>query len=234
MAFTQDAIDFLAENRMRDSREWFAGNRGRYVAALREPFEELVARLAAPMLEIDPQLITEPRVDRTLSRIYRDTRFSKDKSLYRDNMWLVFMREKKLYEGPPAFYFDMGTDGFSYGMGYYQASPQTMEAIRGMALRGEPQFESADAAYRAQRLFAMEGDIYKRSRHPGATERLREWVDRKSLSFNRHSQDFALLFSDGLADALLDGFRALAPIYGFFCAAEERVTRRAGGSPSLR
>ena len=222
MPFTQASIDFLVENRMRDSREWFAEHKGRYKAVLLEPLVELVTRLAQPMLKIDPQLITEPRVDKTLSRIYRDTRFSKDKSLYRDNMWMVFMREKKLYEGPPAFYFDMGPNGFSYGMGYYQASAQTMAAVREMAARREPQFERADAAYLGQALFAMEGDFFKRARYPDATERQRDWLERKSLSFNRHSQDFSALFSDGLADLLLEGYRALAPIYEFLCEAEAR------------
>jgi uncharacterized protein (TIGR02453 family) len=222
MPFTQAAIDFLTENRLHDSREWYAENKGRYKAVLLEPLTELVARLAPSMLKIDPQLITEPRVDRTISRIYRDTRFSKDKSLYRDNMWVVFMREKKLYEGPPAFYFDMGPRGFSYGMGYYQASSDAMNAIREMALREEPPFKKADKAYRAQSLFIMDGDVYKRSKHPNATERQREWLDRKTLSFNRASDDFSLLFSEELPDTLLEGYRTLAPIYEYFCAAESR------------
>ena len=220
MPFSSAAIEFLVENRLQDNREWFKEHKDRYNRDLLEPFIELVNKMAADMLEIDPQLITEPRVDRTLSRIYRDTRFSKDKMLYRDNMWLVFMREKKLYEGLPAFYFDMSPQGFSYGMGYYQASAASMEAIRRLIIAGAPAFLKADKAFRSQGVFVMEGDSYKRSRYPDMPEQQREWLDKKSVSFNHHSDDCDLLFSHNLANTLLEGFRLLAPIYDFLCLAE--------------
>jgi len=171
-------------------------------------------------LEIDPHLITEAKVDRTLSRIYRDTRFSQDKSLYRENMWLVFMREKKLYEGLPAFYFDMGPDGFSYGMGYYRASSASMQAIRRLILDNSAGFLLADKAYRHQNVFAMEGECYKRSKYPAAREHQQEWLNKKSISFNCTSGDERLLFSDELAGTLQEGFCLLAPIYEFLCQAE--------------
>ena len=210
----------MIENRLMDSREWFRENRERYNKLVLVPFIELVERLAPDMLEIDPQLITEPRVDRTISRIYRDVRFSKDKLLYRDNMWFVFMREKKLYEGPPCFYFDMGPKGFSYGMGYYQASTASMAAIRNLALDGAAPFKNADKALRNQSLFYMDGDSYKRSKYPDEPEHLRAWLDKKNMSFNCHSEDFDLLYSDKLADTLLEGFRILKPIHDFLWLAE--------------
>jgi uncharacterized protein (TIGR02453 family) len=220
MPFSKASIEFLVENRLQDSRDWYKDHKDRYNKVLLEPFVELVDRLAPDMLEIDPQLITEARIDRTLSRIYRDTRFSKDKMLYRDNMWLVFMREKKLYEGLPAFYFDMSPQEFSYGMGYYQASTASMEAIRRLVLADAPAFLVADNAFRNQTVFGMEGDSYKKSRHPNASENQRDWLDKKSISFNHHSDDQDVLFSDRLASVLLEGFRILAPIYEFLCLAE--------------
>jgi len=220
MPFSLKTTQFLIENRLMDSREWFKENKERYNKLVLAPFAELVERLAPDMLEIDPQLITEPRVDRTISRIYRDVRFSKDKLLYRDNMWFVFMREKKLYEGPPCFYFDMGPKGFSYGMGYYQASTASMAAIRKLALNGAAPFKKADKALRCQSLFYMDGDAYKKSKYPNQPEHLRQWLDKKSMSFNCHSDDFDLLYSDRLASTLIEGFRTLVPIYDFLWLAE--------------
>jgi len=220
MPFTLKTIEFLVENHLMDSREWFKENKERYNREVLEPFVALVERLTPDMLEIDPQLITEPRVDRTLSRLHRDIRFSKDKTLYRENMWFVFMRDKKLYEGLPAFYFDLFPKGFSYGMGYYQASAASMASIRKLIQSGAPAFRKADKAFRNQTLFSMEGDAYKRSKYPDEPEQIRLWLDKKSVSFNCHSDDFDLLFSDGLADTLLDGFRLLAPIYDFLWLAE--------------
>ena len=220
MPFSPSTIEFLVENKLQDSREWYKDNKERYSKTVLEPFVELVERLAPDMLKIDAQFITEPRVDRTLSRIYRDTRFSKDKSLYRDNMWFVFMREKKLYGGLPAYYFDLTPKGFSYGMGYYMASGASMDSIRNLALSGSPAFKKAEKAFRGQNLFGMEGDAYKKSKHPEQPENVREWLDKKSMSFNAYSDDTDLLFSDKLADKLLEGFRLLVPMYDFLCLAE--------------
>jgi len=220
MPFSQSTIEFLVENRLQDSRDWFRENKDRYNRVLLEPFIELVNSLAPIMLKIDPHLITEPRVDRTLSRVNRDTRFSKDKSLYRDNMWLVFMREKKLYDGLPGFYFDLGPWGFSYGMGYYQASTVSMESIRRLIIADSPAFLKANKLFRNQDVFQMEGDLYKRSKYPDMPEHLRFWLDRKSISFNHHNNDEELMYSDRLATVLADGFRLLAPIYDFLWLAE--------------
>ena len=105
MAFTKQAVEFLMENKFHDSKDWFRQHREQYDRLVLDPMRALVAEIAPAMLDIDGRLIAEPKVGRSISRIYRDTRFSKDKSTFRDVVWCVFLREKKLYEGPPAFYF---------------------------------------------------------------------------------------------------------------------------------
>ncbi len=222
MPFTKETLDFLMQNRLHDSRDWFNEHKATYNEVVLSPFKDLVASLTPAMLAIDDALITEPRVDRTISRIHRDTRFSKDKSLYRDNCWLNFMREKKLYNGLPAFYFEINPSGFSYGMGYYQASTASMSVIRELILRREPSFLAALEAFQNQDVFKMEGEEYKRSRHPDQPDHLKMWLDKKSFYFVRESGDFGLLYSEKLADTLRDGFNILAPVYKFLCAAESR------------
>ena len=95
MNLSPEALEFLIENAMRNDREWFQVNKERFRQLVIAPLEELVSRLAPAMLELDGQLVVEPRVGRTISRVYRDTRFSKDKSLYRSAMWIVFQRDKR-------------------------------------------------------------------------------------------------------------------------------------------
>ena len=119
MPISAKTLDFLFENKLNNSKEWYHAHKKEYTELVLRPLAELVVKLKPTMLELDPDLIVEPRVTRSISRIYRDTRFSKDKSLYRDNMWLIFIRDKKLYEGPPGFYVDISPRGLSYGMGYY-------------------------------------------------------------------------------------------------------------------
>ena len=80
MPFSKETLDFLTENRARDSKAWFREHDKIYRAAVLDPLRELCCRLAPAMQKIDPAFMTEPKVGRCLSRIYRDTRFTRDKS----------------------------------------------------------------------------------------------------------------------------------------------------------
>lgn len=96
MAFTKQAVEFLMENKFHDSKDWFRQHREQYDRLVLDPMRALVAEIAPAMLDIDGRLIAEPKVGRSISRIYRDTRFSKDKSTFRDVVWCVFCGKKAL------------------------------------------------------------------------------------------------------------------------------------------
>lgn len=226
MPFSEKSLSFLFENRVVDNKAWFLEHRADYEAYVLEPLRELVTALTPAILQIDPYLICEPKIGRSISRIYRDTRFSHDKSIFRDVMWCVFIREKKLYDGLPGFFFEFSPRGFRYGCGYYQTSVDSMNAIRDLILNDEKPYKAALKAYRAQSVFRMENTKYKRSRFPTQSEEKRDWLDQRSLGFITESNDLDLLFSDTLAEKLAEDFRLLVPIYAFMMAAETRVPKK--------
>ena len=80
MPITPEFFAFLVENRLHDSKPWFEAHREVYNKTVLEPLRGLVREMAPVMLTIDSELITQPAVGKTISRIFRDTRFSKDKS----------------------------------------------------------------------------------------------------------------------------------------------------------
>jgi len=187
---------------------------------------ELVTILAPVMLSIDDLLICEPKVDKTISRIYRDTRFSKDKSFYRDHMWCSFKRDKKLFPGFPEFFFDLSPVGFCYGFGYYAAGADSMNSIKELILSGDKDFEKVLKSSEKQDVFVMEGECYKRSKYPDKPADLRAWLDRKSIYFIHNSEDFKLLFSEKLAGMLAEDYKILEPVYRFILKAELRKAER--------
>ena len=105
MNITPQALDFLFENRLKDSKEWYKEHKDIHTKLVVEPFREFVVNITPYMNEIDPAIICNPK---KISRIYRDARFSKDKSIFKDNQWCCFMNSerKELYEGLPSFFFD--------------------------------------------------------------------------------------------------------------------------------
>ena len=90
MPISKQTLNFLAQNKFNNSREWFRAHKPEYQEYVLAPMAELVNLLAPTIQKIDPLIITEPKVGKAISRIYRDTRFSRDKSLYREVMWIVF------------------------------------------------------------------------------------------------------------------------------------------------
>lgn len=220
--FRPQTLDFLVENRIQNSREWFEAHRAVYNDYVLTPLRELVTALTPTLLEIDPEFTVTPAVNKTISRIYRDTRFSRDKSLYRDVMWITFMRRKKFWEGLPGYYFVFGPDGMEMGVGYYEATPAAMDCFRQMVLRSEPAFRRMRAAYNRQKEFTVHAERYKRTRFPDEPESARFWLDMRNIDFESRSTDFDLLFSPRLAGELARMFLNLKPMYEFICAVEAR------------
>lgn len=125
-----EAIWLLAENRFHDSREFYEEHKAQLKTQIVEPLRRLVEDLAPAALKIDPQIIANPMQNGCVSRIRRDNRYTRDKSLYRENMWIVLMRDKKAWDALPAFFADFSPRGANFGMGVYHESPRLMQILR--------------------------------------------------------------------------------------------------------
>lgn len=219
MSFTQQAVDFLFENRMHDSREWFKAHKGDYQAFVIEPLTRLIGDVAPTIAKIDPMIAVDPK---HISRLYRDARYAKD-SVFRDHVWYTFGRTRDRYMGFPGFYFSIGAAGISYGCGYYCAGPKTMQAMRELVLEGGKSYQKAQRAYSTQSVFEMFGEPYKRSKYPNESPEKQNWLNRKGFGMSFDSNDPAVMFSDGLSQRVAADFLAIKPVYDFMLAAEERA-----------
>lgn len=212
--FSPAVLPLLTEIRERNSKKWFENHRDRYEDLLLNPFRDLVADLAPLMLDIDADLEVSPAIGRTISRIYRDTRFSKDKSLFRDRMWLTFKRPGKDWQDTPAWFFELAPDFYRYGMGPYRPSRETMANLRSIIDEGKvfPQL-AKDLA--ARQRFSLEGEKYKRQPTHLPPDSA-DWYGRKEIyiSCNRLPDD--LLFSADLADDIRRDYLLLVPAYQVF------------------
>ena len=216
MKFSQRSVDFLFENRLHDSREWFAEHKEEYREFVTEPMKELVLELAPAILKIDPQIEINPA---RISRIYRDMRLHPD-SIFRDHIWYTFSRSHEQYHALPGFYFSIGAGGISYGCGYYCASTKSMQSLRRLILAGDDSFKRAFMAVEKQRTFSLYGDMYKRSKFPDQPEELRRWLDRKGIGLSFDTDDPEIMFSAKLAKKVAADFRKIAPFY-YFCMKAE-------------
>lgn len=220
--FTPNTINFLVENKMNNSKIWFTDHKDEFNEFVIQPLAQLVSSLTPTIHQIDSKIDCTPKVGKCISRIYRDTRFSKDKSLYRDVMWIVFMQEKKLYNGNCGFFFELSPNGFRYGCGYYQAPIQVMDNMRKLIDKKDISFDKAQQCYeQLNKEFHIYGELYKKTKYKGKDEIIRHWYDRRDIGFIRESTDVEFLFSNKLLKQLSTDFMKLKDIYDFLYKAEK-------------
>lgn len=211
--FTPATIAFLTELSAHNSRAWFEGQRERYQRDVVTPFRALVSDLSGAMLAIDDQLITLPAVGKTISRLHRDTRFSRDKSPYRSNVWIVFRRPAADWKVAPSFYFEISPESYSIGMGFYAAERATMAQLRAVIAAHPAAFR--DAVAEIDKWFRVEGERYKRPPGPPLPEDLASWGEWKSFYLVCNRPLDVRLYTAALADEVRDAFAACTPLYHF-------------------
>lgn len=217
MPFSEKSLLFLDENHRQNSREWFNGHKAEYESYVREPMLELAEALIPTMVKIDPLLILDPR--RAVCRIHRDTRFSRDKTMFKRASWFVFQRFKGMVY--PVWFFEFTPDFHHYGCGYYSTPPKVMARLRELVLAGDKRYREAQKALDGLSGFSLDGELYKRPHYPGAPAQERDWLERRSIAALRFSRDGKKLFAKNLAARLAEAFRKLAPVYSFLIHAHE-------------
>ena len=218
---TADSLFLLAENRFQDSKAFYEEQKPVINKTVVQPLKQLVADMTPAMVAIDPLLGGH------VSRVRRDNRFTHDKSMYRENMWIVFMRDKKAWDWcVPAFYLDFSLARAEWGLGFYSATPAIMRTLRA---RIEADPDRAIKAVKAARKagFELGGRPYARPRSTEDTpELLRPFYDCKSVDLCR-TEENAFVAGEDLPERLLTGFKALTPLYHLLMeAVEEALGRR--------
>lgn len=203
---------FLAELAGNNDRDWFKAHKTEYETLVRDPLRGLVVALAEPMLKIDAGFDTDPKGG-AVSRIYRDTRFSRDKSPYRINQWVCFKRLGQDWQERPAFFLEIGPAGWRHGMGCYAAPPATIKAQRAAILARPIRFLEALQEARSAG-FSIEGESYARPKLPeGLDPVLGDWIARKSPYVVCTGPVEPLLSSPELVGDVLRRWQALEPLY---------------------
>ena len=223
MGFRPEAIDFLAELAQNNDRGWFQPRKVEYERLLKAPMDALVVALADRFESRGLPLLADPK--RSVSRIYRDTRFAKDKSPYKTNVYARFPwvgagsdhDDSDVGAHTASGYFNV-MPGESYvGGGMWRPEKERLDAFRA-AILDEP--DRVRAALEDPRFLAELGpvrshDTLKRvplglpPDHPMA-----ELFRYKDVIFGRNLSDDEVR-SPELPDILADAFAAALPVLRF-------------------
>jgi uncharacterized protein (TIGR02453 family) len=130
-SFGRELFGFLADLKDHNDRDWFNANKARYEADLLEPALAFIEDFEPYLQQISPHLRADPRrVGGSLFRIYRDTRFSKDKTPYKTQAGIYFKHEQAKDVHAPGFYLHLAPgDVFAAG-GIWHPDTPTVTKIR--------------------------------------------------------------------------------------------------------
>ncbi len=128
--FDDETLAFLRELRQHNDRDWFSKNKERYEASVKEPFLQLISDAGPELRRISPRIVADPRpVGGSMFRIYRDVRFSKDKSPYKPYAAAHFPLGTGI-DGP-GYYLHIEPDGGSIvAGGMWRPTPIALQHVR--------------------------------------------------------------------------------------------------------
>jgi uncharacterized protein (TIGR02453 family) len=215
--FTPDFFRFLRELAKNNNRDWFTANKSRYETVVRDPSLAFVRAVGPKLASISRHLVADPRpVGGSVMRIYRDTRFSKDKSPYRTTVGIHFSHEPvgSEEEHLPGFFLHLApSDSWVYS-GQWMPDPRRLQQIRKALVDRPAEWKKVRAA-----VPGIEGEMLKRP-PPGfdPAHPLIEDIKRKGFTSGLAIKD-AVVTAGDFPDQFVALCRSLDPLNRFLSKA---------------
>jgi uncharacterized protein (TIGR02453 family) len=220
--FDSQLFSFLADLRANNNRDWFEANRGRYEEHLLEPALAFIDAFGPRLEKISPHFRADARpTGGSLFRIYRDTRFSKDKSPYKTNLGIHFRHELAKDAYAPSYYLHIGPGEVFAGGGIWHPATEAATRIREAIVAAPERWRRATRGAAFAERFELGGDSLKRvppwadADHPFADDLKRK--DFYAWARLREEE----VVAPGFVDEYARICRGVAPLMEFLCDALE-------------
>jgi uncharacterized protein (TIGR02453 family) len=218
--FTPDFLRFLSELAAHNDRDWFAANKERYERSVRDPFLRLIADLAPRLAKVSPHFDVDARpVGGSMMRIYRDTRFAKDKSPYKTAVMAHFGHKKGKEGATPAFYLRLQPGHCIAGGGIWQPETPALKRIRAAIVDDTAGWKRIRKQLELRAACQMAGESLKRP-PPGfdAEHPFIEDIKRKDFATTIALADGSVT-SSAFLDEIVGAYKTAAPMMEFLSEA---------------
>jgi len=128
--FPKESINFLKQIRQNNTKEWFEANRDKYETLIKEPSAAYVVEMGEHLQALVPTITAKPKVNGSLFKIYRDVRFSKDKTPIKSRIGVIFWQGAGKRMQSSSFYMHFSPDEIFFAAGIRGFSKETLSAYR--------------------------------------------------------------------------------------------------------
>ncbi len=215
--FPKELFIFLNNLSNNNRREWFHENKPYYKQHIVEPMQDFIVAIAPALKDISKHYVADPRTNGgSMFRIYRDTRFSKDKTPYKEHVACQFRHAVGKDAHAPGFYIHIQPNRVRVGGGIWTPHSPALFKVRTRIAEKPKEWESIISDKQFIQYFGgINGDSLKRApkgfdpHHPQI-----DYLKKKSFFAMQDIQDNALLKKSFLK-TVEKNFNALSPFMKF-------------------
>jgi uncharacterized protein (TIGR02453 family) len=211
--FPKEGVTFLRKLKKNNNREWFGNHKPEFEEYVKLPMQSFIGAMKQPMFTLAPEILVDPK--KSMFRIYRDTRFSKNKSPYKTHVSAIF-HPKGHWEQSAGFYFHIEPGEVFLGGGIYMPDGNQLKSIRRAITDRSEEFLSIVGSKSFKKRFGeLKGEKLQRSPlgyspdHP-----MIEWLKFKQF-FGSVSWDEKECYSPKLIDKVIEAYEDLLPLIRF-------------------
>jgi len=160
--FDASLFPFLEELADNNNRPWFQANKARYEREVLEPCLAFIRAFAPRLQKISPYFVaSDRRVGGSLMRVYRDTRFAKDKTPYKTNVGIQFRHEFGKDVHAPGFYVHIAPGECFLAMGVWRPDADSLAMIRQAIVDQPERWKRAKSDRKFRARYQLDGDSLK-------------------------------------------------------------------------
>jgi uncharacterized protein (TIGR02453 family) len=212
--FSSEALTFLRNLQRNNRREWFQPRKERYEALIKAPMLELIGCLNDELARFAPNYLTPPQ--KAMYRIYRDTRFSNDKTPYKTHISGIFPRATASKREGAVFYFHFTAKELLAFGGVYSPEREELMAYRGLIQERHQELEKilSDKTLR-RTLGDLQGAQLTRMPKGFSEDHPAEALLRRKQWYFEAILDAGLVTSPRILPELVKHFEIMAPFVEF-------------------
>ena len=222
--FSREAITFLRGLERNNKREWFQPRKHIYEEQIRTPLEVLVNAINSELAEFSPRYVTP--VKKAVFRIYRDTRFSKDKRPYKTHIAATFYLQSLCKAAGPCFYFHFTPKELLIFAGVYMPERDELLKIRNLLAERHEEFRTVVRGRALRNAFGeLQGEKLSRISKGFDKDHPAEDLIRGKQWFFEHTIDGSVINTPRMFPEIVSHFRAAAPFIEFLAQPFVQQTR---------
>ncbi len=218
--FGESTVRFLEDLEDNNNRAWFQEHKHRYDSEVLEPALAFISAVGPLLAGVSECFTAVPgRVGGSLMRVYRDTRFSRDKTPYKTNIGIQFRHEQGKDVHAPGYYLHIESTGCFLGAGMWRPESSALKSIRERIVNHPEAWRKVLRSRRFRREFSLGGTALTRPPRGYAAD-LPHIEDLKRKDFIGVS-DFSIerAAEAGFPNEVVERFACATPLMQFLCTA---------------